>query len=602
MILEPGQRIGEFEVLEIIGDGGFSIVYRAEDRLLDRIVAIKQLNPGAFGEFATADKFRNEARLAASLNHPNIVQTYALREESDLLFLVMEYMSGGSVRDLIQQHGYLSQSAVVKMASNVCHALTMLHSRGIIHRDIKPENILSNAEGVFKLADFGLAHNVRVDRGDHGLGPQSGTLLYMSPEQATGEKVTGRSDVYSLATVLYEALTGRYYLPESADDEGIIEQILMGEPRPLSLYNALLDAFDEPLLRALNKSPGDRQPNARTLYEELRAAARQRRAQPIPPELAEELKTIRLLRDVLNEPEQAVARLSFPWVRDADYPEVIAERGEMLVSLGDLEAGVDMLRQAVAIKPELPYAQLALARQYEAWGNQNAYENAMVAAITADADLVFADQFIRLQDEINSAPERFWARAGIFQRAAATGGALEHLNLGRALMLAPGYEREAIICFEQAINLAPRMGAVHVALGNALIGLMDYGQAITVLRRAITLDFPVIAEDDYPKAATAYRQLHAFRSLMVAYTRAGQHLESAEAAIDYLHALPDDFAKEGETLLGNFVDTAVEQMNSGENADAVDLLEFLVPLAEALNDGRVFALLAHAQHGLVTGD
>lgn len=599
MYLEPGDQIGEFNILEVIGEGGFSIVYKAEDTSLDRVVALKQLNPGVYHEFATAEKFRREARLAASLNHPHIVQTYALREENDTLFLVMEFMAGGSVRELINQHGYLSQGAVVKMASNVCHALTTLHSRGIIHRDIKPENILSNEEGIFKLADFGLAHDVRSELGDRGIGPQSGTLMYMSTEQAMGEKVTARSDTYSLATVLYEALTGRYYLPESKDDDGVLTQILTGEPIPPSFYNPLLEAFDEPIMRALEKSPERRQPNARTFYEELRNAARQRRSQPLPPEIAEELQTIRLLRDVLNEPEQAVARLSFPNLRDADYPEVIAERGEMLLSLGDLESGVDMLRQAVAIKPELPYAQLALARQYEAWGNENAYTGAMVAAINADADLVFAEQFPLMQEELTASPDRFWRRVALFQRAAATGGASVHFNLGRSIMLASGYEREAVICFENALDRAPTMGAAYTALGSVYMSLGEFSRAATILRRATLMDFPEISEDDYVKSATLYRRTHAYRGLILALQRANANIESVDAALEFMDAEPAEFVKESEEFLSRFIDAAVRLLNNGEYSEAVDFLSRVEIIADSLNDGRAAALLSHArQHSV----
>jgi tRNA A-37 threonylcarbamoyl transferase component Bud32/tetratricopeptide (TPR) repeat protein len=600
MYLEPGDQIGEFNILEVIGEGGFSIVYKAEDTSLQRTVALKQLNPGVYHEFATADKFRREARLAASLNHPHIVQTYALREENETLFLVMEYMAGGSVRDLISQHGYISQSAVIKMASNVCHALTTLHSRGIIHRDIKPENILSNAEGIFKLADFGLAHDLRVEHGDRGVGPQSGTLLYMSTEQAMGEKVTARSDIYSLATVLYEALTGRYYLPESSDDEGILTQILTGEPIPPSFYNPLLEAFDEPIMRALQKSPEHRQPNARTLYEELRNAARQRRSQPLPPELAEELKTIRLLRDVLNEPEQAIARLNFPNLRDADYPEVIAERGEMLLSLGDLEAGVELLRQAVAIQPELPYAQLALARQYEVWGNENAYTGAMVAAINADPDLVFAEEFPKMQDELVNSPDRFWRRVALFQRAAATGGAGVHFNLGRAIMLAPGYEREAVICFENALDRAPTMGAAYTALGSVFMSLGEFSRAASILRRATLMDFPQIAEDDYAKAATLYRRNHAWRGLVLALLRLNENIEAVDAALEFMHADPDEFSKESEEFLSRFIDVAVGLLNAANYAEAVRFLDKVVILGDLLDDNRATALLSHARQHFVS--
>ena len=116
-------------------------------------------------------------------------------------------------------YGYLTHATLLKLASHVCAALDVLHGRGVIHRDIKPENILCTASGDFKLADFGLAHIAQLDRRRSSAGPQSGTLLYMSPEQAAGQELTPRSDIYSFAAVLYEALTGVYYLPFPTDDE-----------------------------------------------------------------------------------------------------------------------------------------------------------------------------------------------------------------------------------------------------------------------------------------------------------------------------------------------------------------------------------------------
>jgi serine/threonine protein kinase len=601
MQLEPGQQIGEYEIIEVIGSGGFSIVYKAHDQLLDRAVAIKQLNLDEALEIPerTVERFQNEARLAASLNHPHIVITHALRQEGDDLLLVMEYMDGGSIRDLITQGGYLSQNTVVKMAMQVCRALGILHARGIIHRDIKPENILCSAEGDYKLADFGLAHNTRIMR-RNSTGPQSGTLLYMSPEQALGENVTARSDIYSLATVLYEALTGRYYLGNAADDEERIEQIVAGQPAPPSVWNPLLEALDIPLLRALKKDPADRQPNVRAFFEEIRAASRQRRSQELPHDLAVELKTIRLLRDVLNEPEQAIARLSFPWVRDADFPEVLAERGEMLLSVGDVENGLDLLRQAVAFKPELPYAQLALAKQFEAWGNANAYSNAMVSAITSDADLVFASLYNDLIDARNNNIERFWKIVGMFQRAAtASGKSSAHYNMGRAILLVAGYEREAVICFQQAMDLSPTHGGAYVALGKAYMALGEHEQAIGIFRRAVMMDFPQYPEEEYLKVTLAYRRMDTYLGLINACFSAAMYMEAAEAALEMSNTLSEEFEKYAEPLLGMFLDQAVKWINEESYEPAIKLLRRVIPIAEELSDGRLFALINHAERQVI---
>src|SRR5579859_7236995 len=237
MLLGAGENIDEFRILDVIGDGGFSVVYKAEDTHLERLVAIKQLNPGAFTEFGTEERFIREAKLAASLNHPNIVSIYAFKKQRDSLFLVMEFLDGGSVRELITEYGHLTSGTLLKLATHVCHALDVLHPRGIIHRDIKPENILCTSSGDFKLADFGLAHVAQLDRRRSSAGPQSGTLLYMSPEQAEGKELTPQSDIYSFATVLYEALTGTYYLGGENDDDKVLEGIRWEDPVAPSVRN-----------------------------------------------------------------------------------------------------------------------------------------------------------------------------------------------------------------------------------------------------------------------------------------------------------------------------------------------------------------------------
>jgi serine/threonine protein kinase len=276
--LKHGDSIGEYQILSVIGNGGFSVVYKAEDTTLSRLVAIKQLLPDAFSEEGSREWFIREARLTASLNHPNIVHIYALREQGESLFLVMEYLPGGDLHTLVQEEGPLNRSTLLKVTTDICRALDTLHARNVIHRDIKPENILIAQPNHFKLADFGLAHAsvTAADSPDDATGPQPGTLLYMSPEQALGREVTIRSDIYSLAVVLYEAITGRYYLDidlGNTDDETLmraIEHVSPGFPVPFD--DSIPREISAPLLRALSKDPGERPPNARTFLSDLRSA------------------------------------------------------------------------------------------------------------------------------------------------------------------------------------------------------------------------------------------------------------------------------------------------------------------------------------------
>jgi len=594
MLLQPDDYLDEFRILDVIGDGGFSVVYKAEDTQLERLVAVKQLNPDTFTELGTEERFIREAKLAASLNHPNIVSIYTFKRQSGSLFLIMEYLDGGSVRELLAEYGHLAQGTLLKLAIHVCHALDVLHERGVVHRDIKPENILCTRAGDFKLADFGLAHISQLDRRRSSVGPQSGTLLYMSPEQAAGEAVTAQSDIYSFATVLYEALTGLYYLPPASDDDGVIDLILTGEVLPPSRANPnVSDTFDDMILRALDKDPARRYQMAGELLDALKSAAthKKRSNGTTGPaaDLAKELYTIRTLRDLLNEPEQAVARLEAPWIRDSDAPEVIAERGEMLVALGDSE-GYELLEQAIARKPALPFAQMTVAQRYRLDGDAERYVSAMVQAIEADPDLVFATYYSRIADSI-ARPEEFWSYVELFGLAKPT--AAVHFNLGRLLALAKGYEQEAIAALGNAIRQDPGSGSAHVALGTVWLALGDSQQAIPLFEQATRSSFPEFAEGEWHKSASAYRLSHAYLGLALAYADVGQIAPSLDAALAAFELAPDDLAEHLEALVECYHAAAAGWLETGHNQEAYEVLNRMLPLAT--DQASITVLLGTAQ-------
>jgi len=222
MPLTPGDTLFEYRITRALGQGAFGTVYLAQDTLLDRPVAIKELTSAAQADRAAFQRFLQEARAAGSLNHPNIVTIYALKPADAAVYLVMEYLPGGSLRVLLNQRGRLLVDDAARIAADVCDGLAAAHARGIVHRDIvhrdiKPENILLTADGRAKVGDFGIAHVPRAAGGAYlgGLteaGFQPGTLIYMSPEQIRGEAVDGRSDVYQVGALLYEMLAGRDYI------------------------------------------------------------------------------------------------------------------------------------------------------------------------------------------------------------------------------------------------------------------------------------------------------------------------------------------------------------------------------------------------------
>lgn len=213
-MLQPGQKIFEYEIIRLLGQGGFAAVYEARDRMLDRRVAIKQLLVDKIKEERNVKRFMQEARIAAALEHPNVVTIYALRVKNQRIYMILEYLPGGSLQDRVDRQGKLSLPQAVKLVSGVCEGLAKLHARGIVHRDVKAENILLTADGRPKITDFGIAH-VPQAAGGMGLtqaGFQPSTVIFSSPEQFRGERLDARSDIYQVGELLYYLLTGQHYI------------------------------------------------------------------------------------------------------------------------------------------------------------------------------------------------------------------------------------------------------------------------------------------------------------------------------------------------------------------------------------------------------
>src|SRR4051812_32025842 len=190
-----------------IARGGMAEVYLARDQSLNRPVALKALFPEFAREPSFVERFRREAQAAANLNHPNIVSIYDWGQESGTYFIVMEYVEGRSLRELIQSEGAIEPGQAADIAAEIASALAFAHRSGVVHRDVKPGNVLLTEQGTVKVTDFGIARAGTSD-GLTQTGSVMGTATYFSPEQAQGLTVDGRSDVYSLGVVLYEMVTG----------------------------------------------------------------------------------------------------------------------------------------------------------------------------------------------------------------------------------------------------------------------------------------------------------------------------------------------------------------------------------------------------------
>jgi len=267
-----GQTVSHYRVLERLGGGGMGVVYRGEDLKLRRTVALKFLPPEWSGHDSAKRRFLQEARAASALDHPNICTIYEIGETEDgQLFIAMALYRGESLKTRILD-GPLSQEKAVAIAREIALGLSHAHERGIVHRDVKSANVMITKEGVVKVVDFGVAKLA----GEVGLtraGRSVGTPAYMSPEQARGDEVDARTDLWSLGVVLYEMLSG--HLPFPGDHEqAVIHAILNDDPTPLAdRCPELPPALGRLVRRTLEKDPGDRHQSASELAEALRLVA-----------------------------------------------------------------------------------------------------------------------------------------------------------------------------------------------------------------------------------------------------------------------------------------------------------------------------------------
>ncbi len=264
-----GKTISHYRIIEKLGEGGMGVVYKAEDLSLERPVALKFLSPRAMGTEEDQKRFVHEAKTAASLNHPNICTIYEIADEDGETFIAMEYVEGENLRARMKS-APLSLDEALGIAADIGRGLAAAHDRGIVHRDIKPANIVVTPNRVVKIMDFGLA---RVAGGAQLTRPGTtlGTVSYMSPEQARGGDVDGRTDIWSLGVVVYEMLTGRR--PFVGDrDMAVIYSILNEEPRsPVDLRPDLPETLDAIVKKALAKDRNARYASALEFADDVSA-------------------------------------------------------------------------------------------------------------------------------------------------------------------------------------------------------------------------------------------------------------------------------------------------------------------------------------------
>ena len=270
---EIGRRFPQLEVLELIGRGGMSAVYRARQPSLERTVAIKVLPASLAAIPGFAERFAREARALARLNHPNIVAVHDSGRVEDLFYFIMEHVDGSSLRQRIRA-GTLSPAEVLRIIPRICEALQYAHDEGVVHRDIKPENILITSRGQVKIADFGIAKLLRPEgsQGLTGSGEVVGTPHYMAPEQVEHPlAVDHRADIYSLGVVFYELLTG---------------ELPLGRFSPPSAKVRVDLRVDEVVLKALEKEPERRYQRASEMKSRVETVTGAAAPPAVPPPLA----------------------------------------------------------------------------------------------------------------------------------------------------------------------------------------------------------------------------------------------------------------------------------------------------------------------------
>ena len=266
---------GRYRLVRHLARGGMAEVYVAEDQLLNRTVAVKVLFPELAHDEAFVERFRREARAAASLNHHNIVSVYDFGEDEGSWFIVMEYVEGRNLRDIIRSEGQMDPARTAELGAEVAAALAAAHAQGIIHRDVKPANVLISADaGTVKVADFGIARAAGARQGLTMPGTVLGTATYLSPEQAQGAEVDFRTDVYSLGMVLYEMLAGRPPFTGDSPVAVAYQQLSQTAPPPSTHNPDVPPALDAIVMRAMSKKPDDRQATAEEIREELLAMER----------------------------------------------------------------------------------------------------------------------------------------------------------------------------------------------------------------------------------------------------------------------------------------------------------------------------------------
>ena len=306
-MIAKGQKINDrYEIEGLIGEGGMANVYLASDTILDRKVAVKVLRGDLAGDEKFVRRFQREALAASSLSHPNIVEIYDVGEDDGNFYIVMEYIEGKTLKQLIKKRGVLSIPETIDIMLQLLDALQVAHDSYIIHRDIKPQNIMIKESGLVKITDFGIAvalNSVELTQTNSVMG----SVHYLPPEQASGKGSTIRSDIYSLGILMFEMLTGK--MPYKGDSAVEIALKHMKEPMPSAreLNPVIPQSIENIILKAAAKNPKNRYKNVSEMAEDIKTCLDDDRIEEdrivfkYPETDFGDTKTITALKDEVNE-------------------------------------------------------------------------------------------------------------------------------------------------------------------------------------------------------------------------------------------------------------------------------------------------------------